>query len=49
MKNETLLHAMCAYVSELYASELYALYNLKIAHLLILLKSSLLVWWRLLK
>ena len=49
MMNETLLHAMRAYISEVYASELYALYDSKIANLLILLKSSLLVWWRLLK
>jgi succinylarginine dihydrolase len=48
MMNETLLHAMWAYVSKIYASKLYALY-LIVANLLILLKSSLLVWWRLLR
>ena len=49
MMNETLLHAMWTSVSEPYASGLYALYNLEIANLLVLLKSSLLVWWRLLR
>ncbi len=49
MMNEMLLHAVWACVSELYASGLYALYSLRIANLLVLLKSSLLVWWRLLK
>ena len=46
---EMLLHAMWACVSKLYASGLYALCSLKTANLLVLLKSSLLVWWRLLR
>ncbi len=47
--NETLLHAMWAHISELHASELYAMYSSKTADLLVLFKSSLLVWWRLLR
>ncbi len=48
MMNGTLLHAMWAYIREVYASDHYATYTLKPANLFILLKSSLLVWWRLL-